>query len=344
MKPLISIIVIAHDRRKFLKYALASISNQTTNKELYEVLVVKNFEDDEIDAYSKEHAFKSVITSAASASDKIMVGYNHATGDIIGFLEDDDLYYPNRIERVLNVFQTYKRLWYYHNEHKVIGKNYEQNLTANSESEKLTAEGLTIIRNMPDYITLHHLVRRRVDFNISSICIRKEALKWALSTFGGNFFGTDMYLFFTSTVSHYEIGIDNTKLTKYRVHEENASHVSYAGGNKDVFIEKRINLFNKMNAWRQEFLQKLRKVNNHGDIVKFIEFQMQFYKLDIYFISGNYSRKELFEVFVDHTKNCPISDVRLLSSTIFFSLFSFYNKRISHLLYFALYFKIVALK
>ena len=47
-RPFIS-VVTAYSRREFLKYAVKSVINQTLDKSLYEIIVVKNFRDPEVD-------------------------------------------------------------------------------------------------------------------------------------------------------------------------------------------------------------------------------------------------------------------------------------------------------
>jgi len=47
--PYISVVVTAYDRKKYLLGAVLSALNQTISKDLYEVIVVKNFHDETID-------------------------------------------------------------------------------------------------------------------------------------------------------------------------------------------------------------------------------------------------------------------------------------------------------
>jgi len=49
----ISVIISAYNRRDFLLKTVNSVANQTLDKNLYEVIVVKNFEDKSIDGNPK---------------------------------------------------------------------------------------------------------------------------------------------------------------------------------------------------------------------------------------------------------------------------------------------------
>ncbi|TRM87006.1 hypothetical protein DJ529_09775 [Sulfolobus sp. C3] len=58
----ISVIITAHNRRKFLKESITSALNQEFDKDKYEIIVMKNFEDQEIDSFMKEKNVKSLYT------------------------------------------------------------------------------------------------------------------------------------------------------------------------------------------------------------------------------------------------------------------------------------------
>jgi Glycosyl transferase family 2. len=48
---LISVIVVTYNRKEFIKNAIRSVYNQLLDKRLYEMIVVKNFEDKDVDDY-----------------------------------------------------------------------------------------------------------------------------------------------------------------------------------------------------------------------------------------------------------------------------------------------------
>ena len=52
---LFSIIICAQDRRKYLMSAIRSVLNQSIPRENFEVIIVKNFVDEEIDAFAQGH-------------------------------------------------------------------------------------------------------------------------------------------------------------------------------------------------------------------------------------------------------------------------------------------------
>jgi transposase-like protein len=61
MRPAISVIITEYWPRNFLKYAVKSVSNQTLNKGLYELIVVKRFRNPEIDRLIESHGGKVIM-------------------------------------------------------------------------------------------------------------------------------------------------------------------------------------------------------------------------------------------------------------------------------------------
>ncbi len=112
--PFISVIITAHDRREFLLEAVNSALNQTLPKDEYEIIVVKNFEDERIDRFLEEHNVKNIVTKEEPLGAKIVKGVEESRGEVVSFLEDDDLWLPQKLEIVKQVFKD-KDVMYYHN-------------------------------------------------------------------------------------------------------------------------------------------------------------------------------------------------------------------------------------
>jgi glycosyltransferase involved in cell wall biosynthesis len=110
----ISVIITAHDRREFLLDAVNSALNQTLPKDEYEIIVVKNFEDERIDKFLEEHNVKNIVTKEEPASAKFVKGVEESKGEVVSFLDDDDLWLPQKLEIVKQVFKD-KDVIYYHN-------------------------------------------------------------------------------------------------------------------------------------------------------------------------------------------------------------------------------------
>ncbi len=103
--PLVSVIIPTYNREAYLLQALESVAKQ--NYSHIEILVV---DDGSKTPYAKElcgrfsnctyhHKTNGGISSARN------YGIDHAQGDFIAFLDDDDFWAPNKIEHQLEAFQ-----------------------------------------------------------------------------------------------------------------------------------------------------------------------------------------------------------------------------------------------
>ena len=60
--PFISVIILAYTRKDFLFDAIKSAINQTLNRNLYEIIVIKNFQDETIDDFIRDNGITSVLS------------------------------------------------------------------------------------------------------------------------------------------------------------------------------------------------------------------------------------------------------------------------------------------
>jgi glycosyltransferase involved in cell wall biosynthesis len=99
--PLVSVVIPTHNRPEMLAEALASIKAQTFTD--YEIVVVSNGESPEMRAQS--HAASALIGASWFSLDDGNVsvarnfGVARATGEWIAFLDDDDIWLPEKLER-----------------------------------------------------------------------------------------------------------------------------------------------------------------------------------------------------------------------------------------------------
>ncbi len=110
----ISVIITAYKRKEFLPDALVSVLSQTLARDKYEIILIKNFEDENIDKLALENNIKT-INMSGTIGEYLYAGLNVAKGDIISFLDDDDMFFENKLKIVYETFQNNQNLIYYHN-------------------------------------------------------------------------------------------------------------------------------------------------------------------------------------------------------------------------------------
>ena len=92
-----------------------SLKNQTIDPDLFEVILVKNFKDESIEKFLEDSGFRSINANDGPIGLYMSIGVNEAKGEIIVFLDDDDLFSDNKLERIYSIYSELK-FDYYRNE------------------------------------------------------------------------------------------------------------------------------------------------------------------------------------------------------------------------------------
>ncbi|MBA4252238.1 MAG: hypothetical protein C0442_11025, partial [Chlorobiaceae bacterium] len=102
-KPLVTVIIPTFNRRTHVEEALLSVINQTYKN--LEILVVNDAGEDIwdlIQSFNDPRIKYFMHKSNKGLAGSRNTGLNNANGDYIAFLDDDDIFYPNHIEILLN--------------------------------------------------------------------------------------------------------------------------------------------------------------------------------------------------------------------------------------------------
>lgn len=209
MEPFITVIVTDHDRRVFLPRALHSLENQSLPRDKFEVIVVKNYEDQAIDNLIKRIGGRNIVTTENNLGGKIAIGVEEAKGEVITFLEDDDVYTPERLQVIWNVFKSQRNLIHFHNEYAYIDE--KSNFIG-------YREGYHKYRDLviPSSIK-HKIVDKYIEltwstlFN-SAIAVRKYILSKRLNILK-NLIYIDPYLFYISLIESGDLMATSKILT-----------------------------------------------------------------------------------------------------------------------------------
>ena len=154
--------------QSYNNWELIIIDNHSTDNTLD---IVRSFNDDRINILSINN--KGIIASSRN------LGIKKSTGELIAFLDSDDLWYPSKIEVCLNYlskdiwFVCHSEVWSYQNKGKEIKRrkiNYGHN--GKTTFEKLLFEG-NCISTSAVMIEKKHLIEVGC-FNISSDLITVE--------------------------------------------------------------------------------------------------------------------------------------------------------------------------
>lgn len=190
----ISVIITDYNRKEYIIDALKSVVGQSLSRSFYEIILVKNFKDEKIDSFASKNNVKNIHSDDITLSGKIRTGLDIARGTIICFLDDDDMFYRQKLEYVLKKFNGNNKLSYFHNNFTPVDEN-----------------GNTI-----------SYYNKNPDFNMSSISVRKDIINTGNLSSVSKSMDTFMYL--CALESGKEIITCNEKLTYYRITGNSVTH------------------------------------------------------------------------------------------------------------------------
>jgi len=203
--PPISVVVTAHQRKKYLMEAVKSALNQTLERDLYEVIVVKDFEDAGIDQQLASLRVRTIQSADWRTGAMASLGVEAARGEVISFLDDDDLFAPQKLGRVLEAFR--KGADYFHN-----GR-----LFINESGRPIGAKSLSgVVQGEGKARYLRWMLVNSADQNSSSTSIRRELLDE--KTLDQVELSADTYYFVCALLKGKKLVFDPSPLTLYRVH------------------------------------------------------------------------------------------------------------------------------
>lgn len=221
MNARISVVVVAYNRKRFLKEAICSVFENAYDKKKLEIIVVKDYVDEELDSYLLTSGIILIQTGEADVGRQLSMGVEKASGEIICFLDDDDRFKSNKFKVVDANFKRYPNLVYYHNQ------------TASIDDKSSTFRGNAHLRIKDDImvpkasldalwkgmrkkrgVTLYSLI-----FNLSSVSIKRSSIVKYIDFLGRIIDGTDWFAFCCGIMERGDILFGHEILTDYRVHD-----------------------------------------------------------------------------------------------------------------------------
>lgn len=283
----LSVIVPVFNRKDYYMQALESITNQTCVGSLVEIIIVSNILLKE-GIEGKGVELKVIYSDDESLSGKIITGVLNASGEVVAFLEDDDLWEIGKIDSLLRAFEGDNALDFYHNGHTYFhhqSQKWKRTSSNNIDHNKqalIFLNGKDVINSNRSY---NLLIKNQASYNLSSMALRRSFIMLYLNyfeNFGNDFI--DGLIFLLSTIFGRKLAIENTKFTKIRLHPTNRSGLDINRGNdhyKDSFdrvIE--ISSSKVINSNINQFITRI--------------------KVDGYLKSIDYSRFDLLKLFLRH--------------------------------------------
>ncbi|MEM3186071.1 MAG: glycosyltransferase [Conexivisphaerales archaeon] len=279
----VSVIITAHNRRRYLKQAIESVLQQSPSIP-YEIIVVKNFEDEEIDTFMAKKGVISILCNEQNVGEMLAAALRVSSGDIISFLDDDDLFYPEKLKIVVGQFIAHKELVYYHN-----GKVYidsEGKLMAHREKGlQYAAYGTRFFIDPKARPSIKTLMILNPGANNSSISIRRELVFGHLEELRSIRACLDTFIYTLSLASGDLLEHDLRPLTKYRVHTENTGSAKIFMNMDEYMRERRSILEIVVRDWKR-MLEVMERVDKYGVATEVLRSYLTLYQMSKHINEG----------------------------------------------------------
>lgn len=215
-----SAIVTAHGRARFLESAVRSVLSQTVPRSEIQTIVTKDFAHPFVDSLPDVR----VLDSSGSGVGAMMAdALDEATGEVVAFLDDDDLWSPDKLSHVRAAFASDPALAYYAHGFSAID---ERDRPIKADRPTLRRAALLSRPMQVDVPTASRdLIARASEVNpgASFIAIRRETLAAQEPFLRRITAVTDQFLFWSGVLSRGHLVFTATRDGLLRAHSENYS-------------------------------------------------------------------------------------------------------------------------
>ncbi len=224
-RPEISVLVAAYGRREFLLRAVRSALEQTVPRERYEVVVVKDFHDAEIDGELGRLGVPTVDGDGEAIGGFLRRAIDASTAPWLAFLDDDDEFEPGRLARILAVSRAHPDVGFYRNRVSVIDRDGYQVPPDRWRRLEIDPyfDAAGEVHLAPDGSRRPFelgIVRSFATFNSSSMAVRRELLDGEVGEVFDRQRLPDTFLFVAALLARVGLFLDPARLTRFRSWEK----------------------------------------------------------------------------------------------------------------------------
>jgi glycosyltransferase involved in cell wall biosynthesis len=225
-----TVIITAYNRRRFLPRAIDSVLAQSVPRDRYEIIVVKNFADEETDRRIREHALTGIFRDDKDLGIHLRTALDQTHGEIVALLNDDDMWEPGKLALVEQRFRERPRLGFHASSYSVIDEDDKP--AANSRDRftdlaRFDARPGAVFELDPS--TLASRLGTFLSANPgsdSTISIRTSTLRRFEAELARLPSSVDTFMLTCGLLSGLDLMIEYLPLTRLRVHSGNMSRAT----------------------------------------------------------------------------------------------------------------------
>jgi len=230
-----SVVVMAYRRRTFLRGAVQSVLDQTISPTEYEVIVIKDFVDPEIDPWLAGLAptVRTVTEDLPLVGQMLARGLELARGEVTCFLDDDDRFSPEKLAGLEAIFRSDPTVGFVRNAYEAIDADGRRLPVWN----RFRPQAPTSVTWGPGHSRVSYpwLYHFGAYVNVSSMTIRTRVGRRWISWLSRVPASQDVVLFVLALASDVGVRVGASPWTQYRVHAS-TSHpaIESVDGNPDA--------------------------------------------------------------------------------------------------------------
>ena len=238
--PTVSVIIHTYNNEKFIAETVESVLNQTYKD--YEIIVV---DDGSVDGtrdalmpYMQKIRYHYKENGGIASAKNAGIGLSQA--EFVAFLDHDDLWVPDKLQLQMEHF----------NENPQIGLVYAKYTSFRDGKELRTKPE----KGYSGWIFKELLSKSFIQ--TSTVVVKRECLD-AVGPYDETFSLGDEYDMFLRIAQKFQCGFVDKGLTRYRVHDTNASNNDFLFDNENLGVYKKIyNNFTDLDGVEKKILRK----------------------------------------------------------------------------------------
>jgi glycosyltransferase involved in cell wall biosynthesis len=226
--PEIAVVVGAYSRDTYVLDAVRSVLAQSWPRDRTEILVTKNFERPALDSELATAGVGTRLDATGRIGTWLLEAIRATRAPIVTLLDDDDLYAPDRLARILEVFRQHPEVGFYRNRVELVdlsgGPIPMATWPPRGSDPYFDANGpLLIGPNAKTDLVPLLFDRTRVSFNSSTMAFRRELLEGRRAEHFAATRLPDSSLLLSAVVAPFGLFLDDRRLTRHRVHPTNVT-------------------------------------------------------------------------------------------------------------------------
>ena len=227
--PEIAVIIGAYRRKEYLLRAVRSVRAQDIPRDRYEVFVTKDFADPVIDAELAREGIASHVDADPCIGTWLGRAVRATHAPLLTFLDDDDEFEPDRLERLLAVFRDHPEVGFYRNRVRVIDAEdrpipLERWRKIESDSAFDTSGPVLLPPGARSKLVEFAFLTTRSTFNSSTMALRRDLFDGPSAELFARTQLPDLSLFVAAALSSSALYFDDRRLTRYRFYGGNVTH------------------------------------------------------------------------------------------------------------------------